>query len=387
MKILLTAPQPFYEERGTPIAVRWVAEALCAKGHDVDLLTYHCGRDVEMDGMQLHRAWGPPWIRSVPPGFSVRKLCCDFFLVWKMLWMVLRGHYDVIHAVEESVFPLLCLRPWLRAALVYDMDSSMADQLIEKWPWLEAFRSGLEFFERQAVRKADLVLPVCEYLAGKAAALGARGPVVILHDMAMEGDAADGAVEDLRETLNVTGPMALYVGNLEHYQGIDLLLEALRQIPEPAVTVVVIGGTQAHVEHYRTRAQALAVAPLIRWAGPRPVPALQQYLQQADILLSPRIKGGNTPLKIYSYMLAGKVILATDISSHTQVLDAACAYLAAPEPQAVAQALQALSANPDLRRRLGQTARQRALDRHTREAYTQTLVSAYSNLKPRRGRE
>jgi glycosyltransferase involved in cell wall biosynthesis len=153
------------------------------------------------------------------------------------------------------------------------------------------------------------------------------------------------------------------------------------------VTVVVIGGTQAHVEHYRTRAQALAVAPLIRWAGPRPVPALQQYLQQADILLSPRIKGGNTPLKIYSYMLAGKVILATDISSHTQVLDAACAYLAAPEPQAVAQALQALSANPDLRRRLGQTARQRALDRHTREAYTQTLVSAYSNLKPRRGRE
>ena len=33
MKILLVAPQPFYRERGTPIAVRVLAEQLCAFGH------------------------------------------------------------------------------------------------------------------------------------------------------------------------------------------------------------------------------------------------------------------------------------------------------------------------------------------------------------------
>ena len=39
MKILLVAPQPFYQERGTPIAVRLLAETLCGAGHEVDLLT------------------------------------------------------------------------------------------------------------------------------------------------------------------------------------------------------------------------------------------------------------------------------------------------------------------------------------------------------------
>ena len=46
MRILLMAPQPFYIERGTPIAVKLLARALCSAGHTVDLLTYHEGEDV-----------------------------------------------------------------------------------------------------------------------------------------------------------------------------------------------------------------------------------------------------------------------------------------------------------------------------------------------------
>ena len=41
MKILLLAPQPFYAERGTPIAVLLAATALCRAGHEVDVLTFH----------------------------------------------------------------------------------------------------------------------------------------------------------------------------------------------------------------------------------------------------------------------------------------------------------------------------------------------------------
>lgn len=46
MKILLVAPQPFYQERGTPMAVRLLAATLCEFGHEVDLLVYHVGADV-----------------------------------------------------------------------------------------------------------------------------------------------------------------------------------------------------------------------------------------------------------------------------------------------------------------------------------------------------
>jgi hypothetical protein len=43
LKILLVAPQPFFQERGTPIAVRLLAETLAAEGYEVHLLVYHEG--------------------------------------------------------------------------------------------------------------------------------------------------------------------------------------------------------------------------------------------------------------------------------------------------------------------------------------------------------
>ena len=52
MKILLIAPHPFFQERGTPIAVRLIAETLCEFGHTVDLLTYHEGSDIEVKGIK-----------------------------------------------------------------------------------------------------------------------------------------------------------------------------------------------------------------------------------------------------------------------------------------------------------------------------------------------
>ena len=55
MNVLLISPQPFFTERGTPIAVRCLAEALCADGHRVDLLTYPFGDDVAIDGLAIHR--------------------------------------------------------------------------------------------------------------------------------------------------------------------------------------------------------------------------------------------------------------------------------------------------------------------------------------------
>ena len=53
MNVLLLAPQPFYRERGTPIAVRLLAETLCSLGHAVDLLVYHEGEDISFPGLRL----------------------------------------------------------------------------------------------------------------------------------------------------------------------------------------------------------------------------------------------------------------------------------------------------------------------------------------------
>ena len=378
MRILLAAPQPFYEERGTPIAVRWVAETLCRAGHRVDLLCFPGGTDIHEERLTIIRCHAPRWIGRIPIGFSWKKLVCDFFLTRHMRALLRQQRYDVLHAVEEAVFPAILLRP-RGVKLVYDMDSSMADQLLEKWRMLRFLKPLLEGFERWAVRSADLILPVCDYLRDKALACNPRGRVCVLHDRAVEAAALSGPVENLRQEFQLEGPMFLYVGNLEHYQGIDLLLQSFARLSrEMPWHLVVIGGREGDMQHYRAEADRLGLKGRAIFTGPRPLNALQHYLAQADVLLSPRIKGGNTPLKIYSYMLAGKPIIATDISSHTQVLDSDCAILVPPDPAAWTQAIGECLLQPENGKRLAENARGRAEQRHTRSAYENTLLSAYS---------
>ena len=63
------------------------------------------------------------------------------------------------------------------------------------------------------------------------------------------------------------------------------------------------------------------------------------YLDMADILVSPRISGTSIPLKIYTYLQAGKPILATDIAAHRHVLTREIAELVEPTKEGLAQGL------------------------------------------------
>ena len=59
-----------------------------------------------------------------------------------------------------------------------------------------------------------------------------------------------------------------------------------------------------------------------------------RLLGEADVLVSPRLKGLNTPMKIYSYLDSGTAVLATRLRTHTQVLDDRTAYLVDPVSEA-----------------------------------------------------
>jgi glycosyltransferase involved in cell wall biosynthesis len=386
MKILLLAPQPFYTERGTPIAVRLAAAALTRAGHTVDLLCYHEGEDVALDGLALHRIAPPRFVRGVPIGLSWKKLVCDLWLA-QAAWRLLRsGRHDVVHAVEESAFIALLLRALFRFRLVYDMDSIMASQITEKWPALKPFARLLHSFERMAARRADTVVAVCPSIADFAHAAGAVR-VHLLPDVAFPVPpgvlpAAAASAEDLRSLFPRSGLLLVYVGNLERYQGLDLLLEAL-VAPTVAAhcNLAVIGGNEAAVQRYRAKVAALGIAHCVRFTGPRPLALLPRLLQQADILCSPRLAGVNTPMKIYSYMAAGRAILATDIPAHTQVLDARCAQLVPPQSAAMSAGLLRLAADSGLRARLGQCARAMAGEQYSFAAYERRIIAVYAGLQ------
>ncbi|MEM1261947.1 MAG: glycosyltransferase [Pseudomonadota bacterium] len=385
MKILLVAPQPYYAERGTPIAVRLLARTLASLGHDVDLLAYPFGDDPNDKNVRVHRCARLPGFRSMPIGFSFAKLCYDVPLSLSVIGRQLRHRYDVIHAVEESVYPALLASIVGRTRVVYDMDSSLVEQLAASGGVAKTVRPILNWFERFAIQRSNKVVAVCDELVDLARAHKSASDVAALYDVPnFESNPStdQGQVEDLRAGITETGTLALYVGNLERYQGIDLLLESLVPFSKrDDLSVVVVGGIDSHIEYYRDIAQSHGIDSIVRFVGPRPLEQLRELLQQADILLSPRITGGNTPMKLYSYMAAEKAILATRLSTHTQVLTDGSAVLTEPTAAAYGDGLAALLNDRAYRENLGAAAKQLVDERYSLKTYTETLASVYAGLE------
>jgi glycosyltransferase involved in cell wall biosynthesis len=382
MRILVIAPQPFYQERGTPIATRLLIETLQALGHGVDVLTYHVGEDPKLPGVRVFRAPAVPFVRDVPIGFSIRKLLCDVALLWRLLTLTRRNRYDVLHAVEEAIFLSLLVRGIGSSRLVYDMDSSLPEQLVDKYGALRPVDAVLRRLERLAIARSDLVLAVCEDLATRARGYATQTPVDVVEDVPMLGEARadDGDVEDLRRDLPDGAVLALYVGNLEGYQGVDVLLEALAKLESPPLKFVAIGGNADAVAAYRARAESLGVGETATFLGARPLQRLGAYLAQADVLVSPRLSGHNTPMKLYSYLAAGKALLATRIRSHTQVLSDDNALLVEPTAAALAHGLDTLLCSATLREQLAERARRLAATRYSITQFRASIASAYGRL-------
>jgi glycosyltransferase involved in cell wall biosynthesis len=385
VKILLLAPQPFFQARGTPIAVRLVLEFLTGRGHQVDVLTYHEGSDVEIPNCRIVRIPRLPGIRNIRPGFSLKKVLCDLVMLFGCARMMHRTRYDLVHAVEESAFIAAALQPFTGVPYVYDMDSSLAEQMIDTYPGLTLVGPFLRRCEGVAVRRSAGVLTVCAALQDIARGHAPGTPVGRVEDTTLlpPGDRANGASHLPPETEGA--PVAMYVGNLERYQGIDLLLEGFRHTLDQMdqARLVIVGGRRDDIERYGRRASALGIGKAVHFLGPKPVSELADLLREADVLVSPRLKGTNTPMKIYSYLDSGTAVLATRLRTHTQVLSDRTAYLVDPEPLALGSGLAALLKDDSLRERLAAEAKAHVRREFTPEAARRKLESFYAMIESR----
>lgn len=382
MNILLIAPHPFYQDRGTPIAVDMLLRVLSADGHRIDVCTFPEGESRDYPGVDIYRA--APWggVSGVAPGFSLKKLYTDVFLFFLASRLCRKHDYDVVHAIEEAGFFGLYLRHRYGVPYVYDMDSVLSDQLVESRPWLAPLRRIFESLENRVVAGACVLAPMCQALADRVNAFRGSG-VVVLKDVSLIEDEAGNPDEreDLRGEFGIHGPMAMYIGNLEAYQGIDLMMEAFsRTLERVDATLVIIGGKPAHIRKYREQAQRLGIHERVRLIGPRPVFRLAEYLQQADVLVSPRTRGNNTPMKIYSYLHSGVALLATDLPTHTQVLNEDIAELAPPDAVSFGRCLADLLENEALRAEKSRRAAEYARREHSFESFRRSVQTLYREV-------
>ena len=354
LRILFLAPQPFFEVRGTPLAVLHLTRALAGLGHEIDLLTFPQGEPAATEGVRHLRSLRLP-VGRVKAGPSLAKMLLDVPFVAEAVWRLAFGRYDVVHAVEEAAHLVAPFARLLGIPLVMDVDSSIPDQLrysgfATRGPllWLA------EALERSALRHAAAAVTVCTSLTD---GVKRRAPGVAVFQVEdpplvdRRQPPAPDEVESLRRGLSLgNGPVILYSGNFEPYQGVELMLEATPQVP--GAQFLFMGGRALEIERLRQRAHDLGTGSRVFFSGTRPPSELPVFLTLADVLCSPRIKGENTPFKLYTYLASGKPIVATRIATHTQLLDDSLAFLVEPSAESVASGLrQALEQKAEARAR------------------------------------
>jgi glycosyltransferase involved in cell wall biosynthesis len=377
------APQPFFTPRGTPLSVYYRTVVMAELGLEVDLLTYGLGDDVDIPGVTIHRAPSLGF-RRVGVGPSWRKLLLDIVLFVKLVHMLATTRYTFVHAHEEAVFMCVPLKRWFGFRLVYDMHSSLPQQLTNfGFTRSRILIGAFEWLEKAALRSADFVITICEDLAEYAVGFldtPERHELIensIFDPVHMRpaGDLVDGLGADPADAIPPERRLVVYAGTLEPYQGIDVLIRAFADVARRVddAYLLIAGGTPEQVAHYAGMANGLGLDGRCLFTGVVPRRRATAYNGRASVLVSPRSVGGNTPLKIYEQLASGRPIVATAIHSHTQVLDHDVAFLVGPNPRDLADGIVCALEDGEASAARVRAAQRLYESRYSRERYTEKL--------------
>ena len=386
VKILMIAPEPFFEPRGTPFSEYHRIRALLELGHTVDLVTYPFGRDVSLPGLRVFRCLRPPFIREVGIGPSFAKVPLDIAIAWTTFRRALSERYDVVHSHEEGSFIGVFVAALLGVPHLYDMHSSLPQQLSNfAYSRSRLLTKCFSIMERFVIRRSKVVIVICPQLEDTARAIDPAVPIVLIENAPGSGDAPEaGTGAGIRKELGLDArtPIVLYTGTFEAYQGLDLLFEAARVVAarRPEVRFVLAGGRPEQIAEARSRVERLGLRDQILFAGQRPAEEIPAFLDAADVLVSPRSTGTNTPLKIYQYLRSGRPTVATRLLTHTQVLNDEVAILTPATPDGFAEGMLRAIDNPELARAIGERARHLADTKYSYEAYLARTRQACGHL-------
>ncbi|MEM9773152.1 MAG: glycosyltransferase [Chloroflexota bacterium] len=391
MKILMIAPQPFFEPRGTPISVYQRVNALSKLGHEVDLVTYHIGESPSIKNVNIHRTVRVPFINQIKIGPSWIKPILDILVFFKAFFMLIGRRYDVIHTHEEAAFFGYFLSPLFQVPHLYDMHSSLPRQLEtfgvgNFWPLKQIF----SWLEDAVIKSCEAVITIDSELASRVKAINPNANHMNIENTAV-GFNASGAKEkrlitadEIKDKYDLHNRMSvIYTGTFENYQGLDLVVRSVANVKDkhPHVKYVMVGGKPHQVQVLQDLATDLGLNEWILFTGLVSPQESLIFLEAADILLSSRVEGTSVPLKVYSYLHAAKPIVATNLEAHTQVFNDRVSVLVEPTVEDLAKGVNYLIENPKKMAAIAEAAGQYAEDHYSVNSYIRKVEKIYRQIE------
>jgi glycosyltransferase involved in cell wall biosynthesis len=383
--ILMVAPQPFFRARGTPFSILHRIRALLSSGrHRIHLLTYPFGEDVRMPGLTITRCKRPLLVRDVSIGPSLAKALLDVRLYALTARTLRNASYDVIHSHEEAAFFCQRFADQYRIPHIYDMHSSLPQQLsnfsrFDVWPLRRLFR----YLEAGVLERCDGIITICAELGEIADPYATDKPHSMIENTADDSTVfgtGDGSCAGLP---GLDGKrVILYTGTLEKYQGLDLLLGAFGRVRQaiPQAHLLLVGGTESQVKGLQSQLEQQGLVESVTLTGTVHPSRIPDIYRLAQVIVSPRSRGTNTPLKIYSYLRSGKPIVATNLLTHTQTLTEDMACLVEPSIEGLASGITRVLLDESFASHLSRAAMRKAATSYPDSAYISKVNEFFSRV-------
>jgi glycosyltransferase involved in cell wall biosynthesis len=328
-------------------------------------------------------------IQHVRVGPSRAKILLDVLVFFKAIRMLLGKRYDVIHSHEEAAFFSMFLAWIFRTRHLYDMHSVLSKQLGNfNFGNKPIFIKFFEFLENMVLKTCNAVITVGPDLERYVKSVGSNIRVVMIENIALHAYKTQiqaKNVAQLKDTLNLEGRLPIvYTGTYERYQGLDMALDCVDIVAKkyPNVIFIFVGAKNQQAREWTEIAREKNLQDHVLFLDVVSPEESMVYLAYASVLISPRLDGTSTPLKIYSYLHAEKPIVATSITAHTQVLTEDTAILVEPNKEAFAEGILRALNNPELSEQLGKNAHQFAREKFSHKDYITKVDQIYKSLMP-----
>lgn len=383
----MIAPTPYFADRGCHVRIYEEARTLAGLGHDVRIVTYHLGRD--MPGIPTFRIRNIPWYSKLSAGPSWHKPCLDLLLLFKTLSVARRFRPHLLHAhLHEGAFLGIFLKKLLKLPLVFDCQGSLTAEIIDHG----FVRSGsvicrmFQGVERFVNGRADRIVtssgPAADALREEWKVPPEKVTAII--DGVNTREFLPGSGAAVRRELGIPAdtPVAVFLGVLNSYQGIDILLEAVKIIKGRGVPLqfLVMGFPD---ELYRKKAGNMGIADRVTFTGRIDYRQAARLLSAGDIALSPKVSLTEANGKLFNYMACGLPVVVFDTPVNREILGKAGIYARFGDPANFADRLEELARDGDKRMELSLLVREKAVEEHSWEARGRELEGVYRTLVER----
>jgi PEP-CTERM/exosortase A-associated glycosyltransferase len=242
-----------------------------------------------------------------------------------------RPHLLHAHSPVLNALPALRVGRQLGIPVVYEVRAFWEDAAVDHGTTTEgSLRYRLtRRLETHALKQADHVFTICEGLRGDIVARGlpADGVTVIPNAVDIDAFEPGGQPDEaLKARLGLAGTTVVgFIGSFYAYEGLDLLLQAVPalRVRRPEVRVLLVGGGPQEAA-LKAQAATLGLSNTVVFTGRVPHAEVQRYYDLVDVLAYPRhpmrLTELVTPLKPLEAMAQGRVLLASDVGGHRELI-------------------------------------------------------------------